>query len=351
MRKRILAILVAAFLILASFAGCGSKKEAAMPSGQSKGYTDEVNGVSFDTTAAADGAMQYSSAEAPQEVKGDSGEADSIAGGGSAIDTVNSAILSERKIIRSANISLEVDNFDEALNSVYTIINGIGIVQNSNVVTDKIYVDGEYKPLKNGTIVLRVYKEKFDSVLNNLKGIGEVTNENINGEDVTDRYIDTESRLRLLKMEQEKLEAYLAKLDDLDKIFKTESRLTEIRYEIESLTGSLNKMSSLVELSTITISMREKNPYEDKKPVKQTYWNRVLENLKSSFEGVIYFLGDFFIFIVAAIPVLLMLGLFGLLIWVIVRRIKKRVRHSSGPAINKQQPPAIIDNTQEKKEE
>ena len=58
-------------------------------------------------------------------------------------------------------------------------------------------------------------------------------------------------------MEQEKIEAYVAKLNDLDQIFKAESKLPKSA-QIESLTGKLNKLSSLVELSTITINLNEK---------------------------------------------------------------------------------------------
>lgn len=352
-KKRIFAILIVSVLILSSFVGCGSSKNSAeFDAKSSPAVTQSQDFSNYDLAMTVDGENgNYAGVEAPQEAKTDEVDATSIAGSGSTVDTINSAILSERKMIRSANISIEVDNFDEARNSINTIINGIGIVQESNVVTDKVYVDGEYKPLKSGTIVLRVYKEKFDSVFNNLKGIGDVTNEIINGQDVTDRFIDTESRLRLLKLEQERLETYLAKLDDLDKIFRTESRLTEIRYEIESLTVNLNKMSDLVELSTITLSMREKNPYEDKKPVKETYWQRLSENLKSSFEGVVSFLGEFFIFIIAAIPVLIMLGLFGLLVLFIYRKIKKRSRIAAESMRINPRTPVRRDEVQEEKKE
>jgi len=353
MYKRILAILVASVLVLALFTGCGAKKESGGMTAAAQSVSIK-NASKFDAASiAADESADYGSMEAPREVDGEeSGAPGSIGGGGNVLDMVNNAILAERKIIRSANISIEVDNFDEALNDIYTIINGIGIVQDLNVTTDKIYVEGEYKPLKSGTIVLRVYKEKFDSVLNNLKGIGEVTNETISGQDVTDRFIDIESRLRLLKMEQEKLEAHLARLNNVDEIFKAESRLTEIRYEIESLTSNLNRINSLVELSTITISMREKNPYEEQKPpVKKTYWDRVLDRLKSSFEGVVVFLGEVILFIIAAIPVLLMLGLFCLLIWAIYGKIRKKRRIPHEPVQAAVQPPMTNADAQNRKDE
>lgn len=356
MLKRFIGVSMAAVLMILTFAGCGasSKKSTsadyAMEQAAPAASAANAGNTSFSESADAFGSIERDgaangeagSAEVPAESKSDTA-AESLAGTGNTIKNVSNAILAERKIIRSANLTIEVENFDEASNNIDSIILGIGIVQESNISTEKVYVNDKLKLIKKGTIVLRVNKDKFDSVVNNLKGIGEVYNQAINGQDVTDRYVDTESRLRLLKLEQSRLEAYLVKLEDLDKIFRTESRLTEIRQEIESLTGNLNKISSLVELSTITITMNEKYPDSGQKPKPVTYGQKLLDNLKSSLEGVVSFLGELLIIIVAAIPVLILLGLFVLLGVFIYRRIPKNPKEAVTVAKK--------NSTEEKKEE
>lgn len=356
MLKRLIGVSMAAVLMILTIAGCGasSKKSAsadyAMEQAAPAASAANAGNTSFTESEDALGSEaqdravngETGSAEVPAESKSDT-TADSLAGTGNTIKNVSNAILAERKIIRSANLTIEVENFDEASNNIDSIILGIGIVQESNISTEKVYVNDKLKLIKKGTIVLRVNKDKFDSVVNNLKGIGEVYNQAINGQDVTDRYVDTESRLRLLKLEQSRLEAYLVKLEDLDKIFRTESRLTEIRQEIESLTGNLNKISSLVELSTITITMNEKYPDSGQKPKPVTYGQKLLDNLKSSLEGVVSFLGELLIIIVAAIPVLILLGLFVLLGVFIYRRIPKNPKEAVTVAKK--------NSTEEKKEE
>jgi hypothetical protein len=356
MIRRILGIAMAALLLVSAMAGCGSAMDqattAAMPAvpaaNQAESYAaadmqfsrEMDGGAAVDkaggTVDAFGGTKTDNEAKAAAQAAGSAEEpaVGSLAGTGSTIENVSNAILAERKIIRSANLTIEVENFDEAYNKIEGIILGIGIVQDSNVTTNKIYIEDQLKLVKSGTIVLRVNKDKFDSVINNLKGIGEVYNLQINGQDVTDQYIDTESKLRLLKLEQSKLEAYLEKLDDLDKIFRVESRLTEIRQEIESLTGNLKKMSSLVELSTITLTLNEKYPDSANRYKTQTYWDRLLNNLKSSLESVGMFLGDLLVFIIAAIPVLVVFGLFILLGVFIYRRIPRRKRAPYAPPGN-----------------
>lgn len=340
MIKRFIGISIAVVLMLSIFAGCGadSKQESTAADyavAPAASASNELK-VSF-----SENVDVFGSGSQNGEAERDAGSAktteesqvaivaDSLAGTGNSIENVSNAILAERKIIRSANLTIEVENFDEACNNINSIILGIGIVQQSNISTDRVYVDDKLKLVKNGTIVLRVNKDKFDSVVNSLKGIGDVYNQAINGQDVTDKFVDTESRLRLLKLEQGRLEAYLVKLEDLDKIFKTESRLTEIRQEIESLTGNLNKMSSLVELSTITITMNEKYPGSEQKPKTLSYGQKLLDNLKSSLEGVVTFLGELLIFVVTAIPVLILLGLFVLLGVFIYRRFPKKKKETA----------------------
>jgi hypothetical protein len=304
---------------------------------------------SYGSTASRSQAYSPASAEAAPMPTEAPKEGDSLAGGSGTTINATNAVLAERKMIWTASLNLEVENFDNALNNIDSILTGIGFVSNTNINTSDVYVDGKLKTVKNGTLVLRVDKTQFQSVINKLRGVGDVSNETTNGQDVTDQFVDIESRLRLLKLEQEKLETYLAKTEDLDTIFKLETRITDIRYEIESLTGNLNKLSSLVDLATINISMNEKYPGSEKKPV--TFGEELLNSLKDSLKSVVEFLGDFLIFIVAALPVLVVIGLFVLLGIFIYRRIPKKYKgpypaptHYSPPA-----PPASTgqgDNTQ-----
>lgn len=319
MRRKLVGLFLVLALMLTAFAGCG-KSEAPMtaaeaPMESKSSYDMDNGGVAMPSEALS---MEESAA------------ADSFAGGGSSPVNLSNAILAERKIIRSANLTIEVKNFDMAFANIEGIIANIGFIQQTNINTDRVYIEEDVKLVKSGTIVLRVNKEMFDSVINKLRGLGDVYNYTTDGQDVTDQVIDVESRLRLLKMEQEKLEAYVAKLNDLEEIFKAESKLTEIRYQIESLTGNLNKLNSLVDLSTITINLNEKRPGAEPKP--ETYGDKLLNSLKDSLLNVVEFLGNLLLFVVAALPVLVLIGLcilFGM--WIYRKTAKKRNAYMRGP--------------------
>lgn len=324
MKKRLIGLLLIAVMLISIAAGCasGSKSE------HSRDTAPASRSSTAGGSAAKGGAYGENAAEAPAADDGGYDPADSLAGIGSLTGDISNPILDERKVIRSASLDIEVESFDKAFSNIETIITGIGFIQETNINTDRVYVDDEVNLVKSGTIVLRVDRTKFDAVLNKLRGVGEVYNYTTHGEDVTDQYYDVESRLRLLKLEQEKIEAYVAKLDDLDQIFKAESKLTEIRYQIESLTGKLNKLSSLVELSTITLYLYEKRPGRDPKPL--TYGEKLLESLKNSLLEVVDFLGDLLLFIVAALPALVLLGLLVLIGVAIYKKVTKNRKPQAG---------------------
>lgn len=324
MIKRIISLFVVFMLVLSVLGGCasGSRKETAS---QSAGYNAVAPAEKMKADGvAADTAVEAAAAEEPKMAEGENG-ATAITGSGVASESINNAILAQRKVIRNANITVEVEDFDVTYGKINSFILGIGYISESNISTDRVYVESVLKPVKRGVIVIRVDKDKFEKVLNDVKGLGEVLNESTGSEDVTHKYYDIESRLRLLKYEEGRLEEYLKKLDDPDKIFKTESRLTDIRHEIEGLTGTLRKLDDLVELSTITLNINEKVPGGGQPPKPAGYGQRLLDNLKDSTRGVISFCGEMFMLVVQAIPVLLLLGVIIIIVLAIYRRIGKNV--------------------------
>lgn len=327
--KRILSLFCAVILMLSLITGCSSAKKEARSTGsapmQQNAAKDNANYDVVTTTGSnakytAEGeAQRNASAEKPAAAN----SATAVAGTGSSNSSMSNAILSQRKIIRNANISVEVEDFDKAYGQIKSMIGAFGFIQESNIKKEKIYVNSKEKLLTKGVIILRVDKDKFESVLTDVKGLGLLMDESIKSDDVTEKFFDTESRLRLLKFEESRLEQFLMKLTDPDTIFKTESRLTDIRHEIEGLTGTLKKWSDLVELSTITINLSEKRP-DAGQIQKESYWSKLSSSFTDSIKGTLSFCGAVLIALVQAIPVLLLLALVAFLaLWVYRKFFKK----------------------------
>lgn len=315
-------ILLLVMIISLVLAGCGSSKTTS-----SEGYAPAIGGA-----PAAEGVGKSADAAKPEAAvttaadQGGTG----IKGSGTQSTAVSNIILSQRKMIRNANVSIQVDDYTKTYGKIQSLVefSGIGYIQQSNVSKQ-----GEYG--RQGTIVIRVQADQFPTILNNIKGLGEVLDANESAEDVSEKFYDVDSELRLLKYEQERLEVYLKKISDPDAIFKTESRLTEIRHQIEGLTGTLNKLNDLVKLSTITINVTEKDPTALSKTEKG-YWSKLGEGFIDNLKGVVNFFAYFLMFIIQGIPVLIPLIVIGWVVFMLFRKQQKKKNKAAEEEKNKQ---------------
>jgi len=331
--KKIFIIPAALIIFLSMLAGCAARKTAAStnkaPMSGNYARDETLSVATSDETA-----YRPVSAEKPSSLGAE--VAQGIAGTGFSVTSSDVEpsrtldILAQRKVIRNANLSLEVDDFYAAYGNLQAMITGIGYISESNIHRDFYTYENERKARVTGEITIRIDARRFDSILNDIKGLGEVIDDRIYSTDITDQYFDTEGRLKVLKIEYEYLEEYIRSLTKPEDIFKTRTQMTELQTEIERLTGTLNKWSDLVELSTIYIRMTEKYPEAMTKKQNNTYWNRVQSAFNSSIAGIIEALGDLFIFIIQAIPVLVVLAVICWIGYRIVRRIIKNLKKING---------------------
>jgi hypothetical protein len=106
---------------------------------------------------------------------------------------------SDRLIIKNASISLEVVNVGEAEAAIRQTATRLG----GFVVSTTTYGTGD---AMMSTIVFRVPAERFEEALSGVEGLAKkVLSRNISGEDVTEEYVDLESRLRNLEATRDRL--------------------------------------------------------------------------------------------------------------------------------------------------
>lgn len=214
----------------------------------------------------------------------------------------------DRKIIKTARISIEVTDFDSAATVVEQLAQASGgFISNSNsYVTDMGH--------KRGTITIRVPEEGFLSVLEEIKKLGEVTSTSSSGQDVTEEYIDMDARLRNLERQEGRLLAILDNASTVEDLLDVEKELGRIRGEIEVITGRLRYLDEKISLATITVELSEPEP------ITHTWGLR--EALSDSVEGFIGMTNGLIVFTGSIIPlvifVALLVGIFRL-----VRRKKK----------------------------
>ena len=219
----------------------------------------------------------------------------------------------QRMIIRSGSMNLEVDNYNEAETKVTALVNGLaGYISGS---TSNMTSAGK----RQGTVTIKVPAEKFDELISKLGEIGEISSQNISSSDVTEEYIDLAARMKTQKELETRLVALLndrtAKLSD---VIEVEDKLSSVRQKIESTEGRMRYLRNQASYSTLALSIYEPSMLETSSG--GGFFYEIGQGIKKGLEGFTEVLKGLIIFVIAFSPVLV----FFLIVIFIIRKYLKR---------------------------
>lgn len=103
------------------------------------------------------------------------------------------------------------------------------------------------------SVVVRVPAARFDGAVAALKGLGAMTEERIDAQDVSAEYEDLDIRLRNAKATLEKLLAILAKADSVKDTLDVEREAGRVRTEIEKLEGQRSRLAHRIAYATLAV--------------------------------------------------------------------------------------------------
>jgi hypothetical protein len=163
-----------------------------------------------------------------------------------------------RKVIRTGDIEFEIESFDSALATVTKLVTAIKGAFVATVNSDKL-ANGKVK----GSVVVRVPPESLDTLVLDLrrdlgKG-GELKGQRIGSQDITKQYTDLESRLKAARtMEQRLLQIIKEGKGEIKQLLEAEKELGNWRTKIEEFEGEIRYYANQVGLSTLTVTLTEK---------------------------------------------------------------------------------------------
>ncbi len=255
-RLRFLAILAVLALILAA---CGSDSDEAASTDSASDVSENFGEISrdLDTSGAEDATASATTSapadtEAPAAVQDDS-EADSddgnaIGSGAGTPPPLNTQQLG-REIIFTATISVGVDDVAVAGAQATDIINDIGgFVFGQNT-------QGGAEP--SSTITFKVRPEDFSIALERLGGIGELRNQTVTTDDVTERVVDLNSRIDVAQLGVNRLREAMESTTTLTDFAELEGLLLSRESDLEVMRGQLRTIRDRVDLATITLTLQQ----------------------------------------------------------------------------------------------
>lgn len=296
-----------------------SKADMAIPPSSLMGESE--SGMGFSKENAVQGSAQYG-AKSVEAYEADGASAQGDIDFSSSSLTAQVKSTSERKIIKSAYLSVETLEFDRFISTISGKLNSLGgYIEYSNV--DGISSSAKDKTLRRANFQIWVPKEYFEKFISDIEQMGNILNKQENGRDITGQYFDTEARLKSLQIQEQRLLTILEKADKLQDIIELEKELSRVRYEIENLTGTLKKWDNMVEYSSINLDVYEVKELKEELE-ELTLGERIIESFTRSLKQLADLSKELIVFFAAALPYLVILGGIGAIIWTIVRYSRTR---------------------------
>lgn len=157
------------------------------------------------------------------------------------------------------------DGPDPGRHIIYTATMQISVFNLKNAV-----VRAEALPAKHGGyvqnmsgnhFVMRIPAGKLRTVMDELASLGVVDSRTLDAQDVTEEFLDIETRIAVLEGTQKQMLELLTKARTVEEALKVRQALDQITMELEVLKGRLRRLESLTEYSTLTLVLVERGPH------------------------------------------------------------------------------------------
>jgi len=221
---------------------------------------------------------------------------------------VSSAILSElSRVIRTAELGLVIppDSFDQRFAQVVDVASAHDGFVASSTTRERA-----------GNVTMRVPAASFDPALRDLRELGDIEVQTIQGRDVTAEYVDLRARLRIGKSRREVLLHLMDRAASIEQTIRVQNALDDTQLRIEELQGQLRLLDDRTSLATIRVQLRE----EGVEAVTEVETPSIPNAFERSFAGFVGVIAGVVIGLGYLIPVALLAAL----AWFVVVRVRRR---------------------------
>lgn len=329
-----------------SDSGVAADRAASMAGGSAEGAADNASGDIQNGSVAGEMSMP----EASEAAASSQAEAPAVgydtAGGGAAADApVSAAQATDRQIIRTADVTLEISvppEKDEetgkekpagaaALAAAATrAAHAVRALAN----LPDAYVSGSDGHGATITVTLRIPAGQYDNVMGRLSGIGDVTSQSESTSDVTGEMVDVASRLKSMQASVDRLRALMTEATSMKDVIALESELSSRESDLESLQRRQATLSDQVALSTISVTVNaiaEPVAAAHVEPVAER--SAFIKGLEAGWHGVTAVGRAAAAVVGALLPFLLPLALLGAAGWLVARSVRTRRGRTGLPAV------------------
>jgi len=231
---------------------------------------------------------------------------------------------SPRKIKYTSDVKMIVEDFTKAHEELKAAL------KESHAIVAHSEINSSPNTIRNGVWRIRVPVEQFDKFREALVKLGEEEKNTVDSEDMTSQYYDLEAHVKNRQAEREAIRKLLEKVGehDIKQVLEVKRELNAITDDINRKEGQLRLWANLTDLTTINLTLREKQKYVAAPPPgiaeTPTFGMRVDKTWTDSWESFLGFCQVISLFVIALTPWLPVILVIGVGVWLVGRRVLRR---------------------------
>lgn len=219
----------------------------------------------------------------------------------------------ERRVIRTGSATIVVDDVASATIALTDLAD-----EYDGYVEDLGSSGADEDATGTGWITLRVPADDLDAVRASLADLGDVREERVSSSDVTAQSVDLEARIDSLTASVDRLDELMAKAGSVGDLLEAEQALSERQAELESLQREYDRLGDEVAMSTLSVSLKTTASAADLDPAGFG------DGILAGWNALAAFLSGLVVVVGAVLPWLGAVGVVALVVWVIVRIVRRR---------------------------
>ena len=230
-------------------------------------------------------------------------------------DIVQTEVV-KKKIIKDGRLGIEVKNLKTAKTNIDTLIRSLG-----GYYDNESLINNDYST--NYNLRIRIPSNNLEILIGKIeKGEGEVSYKEITARDVTEEFIDLETRLTNKQKYLAQYQELLKNAKSIKEILDIQEKIRVLEEEIESTTGRLKYLNDQVNYSTLELNISQPKPYKYSPQYRGSFFEKLKQSVIRGWYGFV----DFLLFLLSNWAVLILFSVI-IYFWVKYRRKLKTKRN------------------------
>jgi hypothetical protein len=208
----------------------------------------------------------------------------------SSIDKLEKQEVNKKKIIKDGRLGLRVTELQKTKDRVDSLV-----IKQGGYYSNESFNNSDWESSFN--LKIRIPSTNFENFISDLEsGDGEILYKVIDARDVTDQFIDLETRLENKRNYLKRYKDLLQQAKTIKEILEIEEKIRGLEEEIESTTGRLKYLSDQVDYSTLDLTISKKKDFRYNPTERDKFSERLKQSLSKGWFGFVDFI-LFFIWI------------------------------------------------------